>query len=77
MKDISRRKSWWVGWVRYSYVHPVDRKPHQSTRATEYEFDTAGQAQRAAEALAWSMAKPTKYNPQGLTIVEIGASKVE
>jgi hypothetical protein len=67
-KDIRRktRGSWWIGWVRVTYGE------HEFTRTTDWEFATIGQAHRAAEALAGSLA-----TGKGFTVIEIGARRCQ
>jgi hypothetical protein len=70
-KDISRktRGSWWIGWVRVACTGDVFG-PGEFTRHTDWEFATAAQAHRAAEALAGSLATEDR-----LTVIDIGARR--
>lgn len=88
-KDIRRkvRGSWWYGWVRFTFTS-YDGSEQEGRRTTVWEFATAGQAKRAAESLAGSLASSfsvskdqrkyhskTEKRPSPFTIVEIGASR--
>ena len=84
------RGSWWYGWVRYTYTD-YNGTERDGRRITDWEFATAGQAKREADALAGAMEAPrpverwqrkhwSKTDPSRksrITVVETGASRVE
>lgn len=89
-KRHKTKGSWWYGWVKYTYYDPFSKTEKEVYRATDWEFDTIGQAKRAADALAGALAAPhpvgnwerkyrskTKKMPSRLKVVETGASRVE
>lgn len=85
-----RRESWWYGWVRFTYVDYAGTG-REARRETDFDFATAGQAQRAADALAGAMAGPApltrrerKYRSKTdrlrqsrIMVLETGASRIE
>ena len=92
-KDLRKktRGPWWYGWVKYTYYDPFTKSEREGTRATDWDFSTAGQAQRAADQLAGALAAPesrwkrwngeysrskTDKRESRLTVVQTGASRV-
>jgi hypothetical protein len=84
-----KRETWWYGWVDFTYVGD-DGLTREARRTTDYDFATAGQAQRAADALAGALAAPdplsgwerkyrskTDKRPSRLTVIATGASRTE
>lgn len=91
-KDRGRkdRGSWWYGWVRFTYYDTMSQSEREGQRATGFDFSTAGQAQRAADALAGGLASPppigrrerryhskTEKRQSIFTVIETGASRAE
>lgn len=81
---------WWYGWVRYTYYDIFSGSEREGLRRTDLDFSTAGQAQRAADALAGALAAPlprfrwerryrskTEKVPSGFTVIETGADRAE
>lgn len=62
-------RKWWQGWVRVSCYSFAFSCEQEFTLTTDYVFSTAGQAKRAADALAGGLAKGKRF-----TIIETGAS---
>lgn len=84
------RGPWWYGWVRYTYYNIFNRSERIGLRATDFDFSTAGQAQRAADALAGGLAAPqpigkwerryrskTEKRQSGLTVIETGVNRAD
>ncbi|HEY6019064.1 MAG TPA: hypothetical protein VIY48_03965 [Candidatus Paceibacterota bacterium] len=91
-KDLQKktRGDWWYGWVKYTYYDIWTESQKEGMRTTDYDWATAAQAQRAAEALAGRLSAPTpigrwekKYQSKTkkrdslFTIIEVGASRSE
>lgn len=49
--------NWWYGWVRYTFTD-FEGKEREGVMTTTLDFSTAGQAQRAADAIAGAMTRP-------------------
>jgi hypothetical protein len=82
--------SWWYGWVRYTYYDIFSGSEREGRRATDLDFNTAGQAQRAADALAGALASSpsrdrrerryrskTEKVPSVFTVIETGVSRAD
>jgi hypothetical protein len=56
-KKTVRPLNWWYGWVKYTFVD-FNGDKREGVMTTTLDFSTAGQAQRAADAIAGAMMRP-------------------